>query len=593
MSRSSHRTRLLTFIGTAVASGIVFHLLLLGLGAVPTGGTVVEEWWGRPKPGPVDAPSPTDIVTHQPPSTGPCSTDTAHPYTRPGLGQYITPDEDEWTLERIRTMVSKTKGYYARDYSLGLGWNNMRYIVEASVLHAHLLNRTLVLPSFVYARACEHNITVCAAFAIMVNRGDAIGWGEWRELPIEKQMGWRIPIDIMLDLDHLRKDYSVITVSEYLKLHNMDPDKEWSNGAWQREAYHDTFPKPSLAVIPNNEYDPSGVIRVDKLQPAPEQAETTIITTSLMNVLDKNSFSMRLDDAEKALVKNGLKSWTSEKELEELLEKEGWAILHTFAGYARMDFLKSTVEPLKQITRREFLKGLVDDYDHLTEDVLLLEGETHLSRKPGALRFTTPEARAHFADLVLHSMRPIPSILKVTDIIAERMRKVNDGRMWLAGHMRRGDFVRLGWSMEGPVEKHLERIKEHLSNGGALIRQLIKDGVHWGTYDVPNVKPDEAFGKLEPPRVDDKFYIATDERDPEALKYIREHGAILISDLLTPEDRRLVGWPLLVTDVLALLEQNVMSHAAYFYAHAMSSVAGGVVNLRAARGMDPRLTLID
>lgn len=34
----------------------------------------------------------------------------------------------------------------------------MRYIVEASLLHANLLNRTLVLPSFVYARACEWNV---------------------------------------------------------------------------------------------------------------------------------------------------------------------------------------------------------------------------------------------------------------------------------------------------------------------------------------------------------------------------------------------------------------------------------------------------
>lgn len=30
--------------------------------------------------------------------------------------------------------------------------------------------------------------TVCASYAEMVNRGDAIGWSEWRELPIEQQM---------------------------------------------------------------------------------------------------------------------------------------------------------------------------------------------------------------------------------------------------------------------------------------------------------------------------------------------------------------------------------------------------------------------
>ena len=74
---------------------------------------------------------------------------------------------------------------------------------------------------------------------------------------------------------------------------------------------------------------------------------------------------------------------------------------------------------------------------------------------------------------------------------------------------------------------------------------------------------------------------------------MREHGAIFIGDLLTPEDRRIIGWPLLLTDVLALLEQSIMGHAAYFYAHAMSSVAGGVVSIRGIRGTDPRFTLID
>ena len=47
-----------------------------------------------------------------------------------------------------------------------------------------------------------------------------------------------------------------------------------------------------------------------------------------------------------------------------------------------MDHLKSTVGPQKQITPREHIKGLVDDYGDITEDVLHLEGETHLGRKP-------------------------------------------------------------------------------------------------------------------------------------------------------------------------------------------------------------------
>lgn len=77
------------------------------------------------------------------------------------------------------------------------------------------------------------------------------------------------------------------------------------------------------------------------------------------------------------------------------------------------------------------------------------------------------------------------------------------------------------------------------------------------------------------------------------MEYIRAHGAVLIGDLVTLEDRQEFGWPIMLTDVLAIVEQSVLSHSAYFYAHAMSSVAGGVVNMRAARGADKRAALID
>jgi len=47
-------------------------------------------------------------------------------YIRPGSGQYVAPYEDRWSLESLHDMVSRTKGYYTRDYSVWLGWNNVR-----------------------------------------------------------------------------------------------------------------------------------------------------------------------------------------------------------------------------------------------------------------------------------------------------------------------------------------------------------------------------------------------------------------------------------------------------------------------------------
>jgi hypothetical protein len=90
-----------------------------------------------------------------------------------------------------------------------------------------------------------------------------------------------------------------------------------------------------------------------------------------------------------------------------------------------------------------------------------------------------------------------------------------------------------------------------------------------------------------------RYYIATDERNPDNLKYLREQGGVLFTDLLTKEDYREYGWQILLTDVVALVEQSIMSRAAYFYAHALSSMAGGVMNLRAGSGMDPRTALLD
>ena len=49
----------------------------------------------------------------------------------------------------------------------------------------------------------------------------------------------------------------------------------------------------------------------------------------------------------------------------------------------------------------------------------------------------------------------------------------------------------------------------------------------------------------------------------------------------------------MITDVLALVEQQLLAHSAFFHGHAMSSLAGVVMNLRAARGADPRIILLD
>lgn len=162
--------------------------------------------------------------------------------------------------------------------------------------------------------------------------------------------------------------------------------------------------------------------------------------------------------------------------------------------------------------------------------------------------------------------------------------------------------------MEADFKDHLARIQRHLNQGRSVVKTVHDEGVT--TYPVPDVTPDLSLLHLDPPLPGDKsvfggyeklctdppcsrYYIATDERDPDNLAYLREQGGVVITDIITLQDRREFGWAIMLTDILALLEQALLSHAAFFYAHVFSSVAGGVMNLRASAGADPRTAYLD
>jgi hypothetical protein len=119
----------LAFFGTAALSGIIFHTLffssnLPNINLPSISRLQPPSWWNNssgysqqescPAPAPpsieyltvtVDAPAPTATVFKD-------SWGNGH-----GL--------NDMTLEETRIMVSKTKGLFARDFSLGLGWNNV------------------------------------------------------------------------------------------------------------------------------------------------------------------------------------------------------------------------------------------------------------------------------------------------------------------------------------------------------------------------------------------------------------------------------------------------------------------------------------
>jgi hypothetical protein len=168
----------------------------------------------------------------------------------------------------------------------------------------------------------------------MVNRGDAVGSDEWRDLPKEMQMAWRLPIDIMLDIPHLRTFHPVVLVSEYLKLQGLSIQKEWANGAWHVDEYHQGAKRPSLFIIRNSDYDSRPMVRVDSYQPPNPEPEKSALgqqfDEQLRHRLGRAKLTLPLDVAYVTLM--GLQGPSNGTNLAVALEEAGWVPLNTWDG---------------------------------------------------------------------------------------------------------------------------------------------------------------------------------------------------------------------------------------------------------------------
>ncbi|GJJ13799.1 hypothetical protein Clacol_008056 [Clathrus columnatus] len=480
---------------------------------------------------------------------------------------------DRLSLEELKTLVSGKKGYYVRDWSVGLGWNNMKYIIEAALIQAKLLDRVLVIPSFVYARNCEYDIDVCSEYALMVNREDAVGWDKWNGAPLNTN-AWQLPIELMLDLPKLRSYYPVILTPEFMQLHNLDTSNELLTGQWNRDI-HKTPNMTSFHVIPNHIFD-NDIFRVDTTHPFPSKMNESMeidteINAHLREAAGEEKNPLSWDNAVQTLRNKG-HYIDDDETAEKFMNRGGWIVTYTYEGLGGMEYTRTVAPTIRQVLPRSRVHGWVEDFT-LNADVLFLEGETHLSRKPGGFRFTTLAARDDYTHFVLTYMRPIGPLIALSEKIARRMTGLADGRAWLSAHMRRGDFTVIGWVKDKSLESHLKHVQEIFEQGRKrLVRQVLRGGM---------------------PREDDPYFIATDERNSTNLDYMRQNGAVIIYDLLTIEDRREIGWPLLFTDVLGIVEQRVAASSAFFYGHALSSLAGGVVNIRTTMGFDSNTWIID
>ncbi|KZO97527.1 hypothetical protein CALVIDRAFT_536116 [Calocera viscosa TUFC12733] len=509
-------------------------------------------------------------------------------------------------MDELRSMVEQTDGYYARDWSLWLGWNNVRYIVETSLLHATLLNRTLIVPSHVYMRSCEYPHVACAAFATQVNRGDALGTDEWRQLPEEDQQGWMMPIGRMMDMDRLRgMGWNLVTGKEFALLEGLGP-WELSNGSFPmhlpalsaQDNNNGTRSPLTIHHISNYAYEPKNTLRIDHPlppPPVPPRGSKVVVQQtldSLAPLLESLHAGQPIAWSEvDAYVRRDLGYGLKDPEVEMAVQ---------WAGFARVwglgtphDMTKTVAAPSSYLVDPSRSASFTKEFGGLKARILHLEGEIHMGHPPGGLYFSTPQAANAFATMVVRDVRPVPEVEQLGERLAQRMSERVQGRMWFAAHMRRGDFVRYGWEKSQSLETHVERIRQHLRHG----RQVLETIQMHGPAKRPRIggfPSDESMWALDIPQPDDPFYLATDDRNATSLSVIHDFGGVLLSDLLTDVDRQeLVGWPLLFTDVLSQVEQEIMARAASFYGSKLSSVSGGVLNMRVGKGRDPRTAAVN
>lgn len=126
----------LAFYGIAAVFGLCCQTIFFSdIGPGPGRGYLSDRFGYRPPPPPPPPPhhpptleSPSFELNNPEPCSSPpqsSSVPFSKPYIRPGIGNYVVPQEEAYNEDQLRAMIATTKGYYARDYSLWLGWNNV------------------------------------------------------------------------------------------------------------------------------------------------------------------------------------------------------------------------------------------------------------------------------------------------------------------------------------------------------------------------------------------------------------------------------------------------------------------------------------
>ncbi|GAA5902852.1 hypothetical protein JCM8208_006493 [Rhodotorula glutinis] len=485
----------------------------------------------------------------------------------------VGPDEEqhvEPSLDELARIVGENPQYLVKDGWSSYGYNNQRYMLESTLLLAKIARRIPVLPDSIWARSCAVDESVCEANALRFFRqrnahADIIG-STWND----DGPAYKLPIQLFLDIPHLRHTYGpLLTYREFIALYGIDPNLYDESLRWNATNY--TPQGFTTATLPEQLFQNRTFVRVDRPPPPPVDAAPADevpagLDSSVVELALGSRAAWTLQQARDALRKRGLKLDGDDDGLVRQLAPFDVVPLYTFGDEVLMN--KALARPSVELALRSKVLPLVDTLalpPFSNASIVYLAGNLHDQRKPGGLHFTSPAARQDYVDLVVHGVRAPAGVRALGERLAERMGERVEGRRWVAAHLRRGDFVGIQWSPAQDAEVHFDETVAALREGVEVL---------------------EAHFDERLPRRDDPFYLATDERNATALAYYRAHGAVLVSDLLTAADSAQLGPSASYSDVLAVVEQQVLAHSDYFVGSELSSTSGGAVNVRTALGKE-------
>jgi hypothetical protein len=164
----------------------------------------------------------------------------------------------------------------------------------------------------------------------------------------------------MLNMTLLRQTQPVITVSEFLRLHNLSEAAEASDGHWDRVRYHvnpyifkNTSRTPSLHVIEEEWYDPREVNRVDVIPTDmkkrggwsaeggdPSRGEVgkwgdiskTVLYSALEAALPEWPKVLAVGSGAPGVAGERVYEAETDQGMEQVLNENGWEVLYTYNG---------------------------------------------------------------------------------------------------------------------------------------------------------------------------------------------------------------------------------------------------------------------